>query len=272
MTIIRKVFNPFFTSLQVVVRVKLLNLSKIHKIRSMKTKLVLLSVAVTLLCSSCVINGWENSVSGDGNVVTDARDISGFTGIHASCGVDVFLSQGDYHVEVVADQNLQDVIKTEIEGDKLIIKTKQGIRNAASKKVFISLPELKKLNISSAGDVEGETPFHCEDLDINISSAGDLSLEVYANNIGIDISSSGDAKLSGETENLRADLSSAGDLNAFDLLAKVAKVQVSSAGDARVNASEELDMSASSAGNIYYTGDAQVIRSNTSSAGDIIHR
>ncbi len=238
----------------------------------MKRKLFLLTALIPLLCTSCVISGWDNSISGDGNVVTETRDISGFTGVHASSGVDVFISQGEFHVEVVADQNLQEIIRTELEGGNLIIKTRQGIRNAESKKVYVSLPELKRLNISSAGDCSGETPFHCGDLDINVSSAGDLNLEVYADFIGINISSSGDARLAGETKELRASLSSAGDLKAFDLKAGVAKVEVSSAGDASVNASEELDLSASSAGNIYYTGEARVVRSHTSSAGDIIKR
>jgi len=67
-------------------------------------------------------------------------------------------------------------------------------------------------------------------------------------------------------------LSSAGDLNAFDLVAAKVDVDVSSAGDARVHATEEISMNASSAGNIYYRGDARVIHSRSSSAGDIVHR
>jgi len=238
----------------------------------MKTRLIILSAVLALTCSSCVITGWDNSVSGDGNVVTETRDITGFTGVHAGSGVDVYLSQGDFKVEVVADENLQEIITTELEGGNLHIRTRQGIRNAESKKVYVSLPELKRVNISSAGDCKGETPFKCEELDINVSSAGDLEMEVYANEINVDISSAGDAKLFGETVKLRANLSSAGDLHAFDLKAEEARVEVSSSGDAKVNASRELDLSASSAGNIYYTGDAKVVRSHTSSAGDIIRR
>ncbi len=67
-------------------------------------------------------------------------------------------------------------------------------------------------------------------------------------------------------------MSSAGDLHAYDLQAGEVKVGVSSAGDARVFATDEISMSASSAGNIYYKGDAQVIRSSKSSAGDIVKK
>jgi hypothetical protein len=107
---------------------------------------------------------------------------------------------------------------------------------------------------------------------MSISSAGDLTLEVDADRIDLDISSSGDAKLAGSAEVLDASLSSAGDLNAFDLLAEKVEVSVSSAGDARVHATDEISMTASSAGNIYYRGNAQVVHSNSSSAGSIVHR
>ena len=155
----------------------------------------------------------------------------------------------------------------------LIVKTERvSIRNAKSKKVHVTLPELKELRISSAGDLVGQTPFNCEDLRISISSAGDLSLEVEAQAIDLDISSSGDASISGTAGEFNVNLSSAGDLNAFDLIAGKVDVDVSSAGDARVHATEEISMRASSAGNIYYKGDARVIHSNSSSAGNISHK
>jgi len=152
-------------------------------------------------------------------------------------------------------------------------KTDRGnIRRAKSKKVYVTLPELKELKISSAGDCEGQTPFSCDELRLGISSAGDLSLEVVANEIYLDISSSGDARIAGSTNVLDVNLSSAGDLRAYDLIAKKVDVNVSSAGDARVHATEEISMNASSAGNIYYRGDARVLHSSSSSAGDIIKK
>ena len=67
-------------------------------------------------------------------------------------------------------------------------------------------------------------------------------------------------------------MSSAGDLDAFDLDADYVKVRVSSAGDARVMANKEIDMGASSAGSIYYKGDATVTHISKSSAGSISHK
>ncbi|MBN2699511.1 MAG: DUF2807 domain-containing protein [Bacteroidales bacterium] len=224
------------------------------------------------LACSCYFEGWNNGITGAGNVVEEKRDLDGFTGLHITSGVDVFLSQdAEYTVRVEADENLVEMIKTEVKGELLEVGVeKPGIRRAESKKVFVSLPDLKSIRVSSAGDCTGETPFRCEELDIEVSSAGDLTMEVYARRIDLDISSSGDVKLSGEAGDFEADLSSAGDLDAFDLTAKRVDVSVSSAGNAKVFATEELRMVSSSAGYIYYRGDAKIIRSSSSSAGNII--
>ena len=237
-------------------------------------KAALLSIVLVLSLSSCYFDGWGTGISGNGNVVEDVRDVDGFTGVEVSTGIDVFLSQGNnFEVVVEADENLQEVILTELKGDNLVVRTDHvNIRSAKSKKVHVTLPELTELKISSAGDCVGQTPFQCGDLNLSISSAGDLTLEVEAGRINLDISSSGDARLAGSAEVLDATLSSAGDLHAFDLVAGRVDVNVSSAGDARVHATEELEMNASSAGNIYYRGEAEVVRSTSSSAGSIVRR
>ncbi len=237
-------------------------------------KAAFLFVIVSLTVSSCYIDGWNNGISGNGNVIEETRDVAGFTGVQVSAGIDVYLSQGsDFEVTVEADENLMEVILTELKGDMLVVRTdRTSIRSAKSKKVHVTLPELTELKISSAGDCEGQTPFQCDELRLDISSAGDLLLEVEADRIRLAISSSGDARISGTANLLDASLSSAGDLNAFDLIAKKVNVDVSSAGDAKVHATEEISMDASSAGNVYYTGDARIIHSSRSSAGDIIKR
>jgi len=200
--------------------------------------------------------------------------VDGFTGVHISSGIDVLLTEGNqFEVVVEADENLQEVIETELRGNMLVVGTDRvNIRRAEAKRVYVTLPRLEELKISSAGDCDGQTPFRCEDLRISISSAGDLSLEVEADRIDVDISSSGDAKITGKANVLDASLSSAGDLDAWDLEARVVEVNVSSAGDARVFATEEISMDASSAGNIYYRGDPRVLHSRSSSAGEIVKR
>jgi hypothetical protein len=106
-------------------------------------------------------------------------------------------------------------------------------------------------------------------LDIQMSSAGDLKLELEANEIDISISSAGNVNLKGKTKILKADLSSAGDLNAFDLEATEGDISVSSAGNARVFVTGEASFRSSSAGDIDYRGEPKIREIHTSSAGSV---
>lgn len=237
-------------------------------------RILLFTGILSFIClQSCFFAGdWNNGITGNGDVETEVVNIDGFIGVHARAGIDVVLSQGDFFVEVVADENLQEYITVELKGDMLVIGSERNIYRAESKLVNVSLPELEELKITSAGDMEAETDFECKDLKIIISSAGDLKMGVTADMVDISISSSGDCDIWGQCSYLRADLSSAGNLNAYDLDADKAKVRVSSAGDAKVWANEEVDLGASSAGSIYYKGEAKVVHKNTSSAGSIVHK
>lgn len=226
-------------------------------------------LSIIVLLSGCMIN-IQDSITGNGNVVKQSRDVSEFNKIKVGSGIDVILTQGNkYTLEVEADENLQSWIRTEISGNELHIFTDKNIRFAKTKKVYVTCQTLERIDISSAGDVIGVTPFKTDKLDIEMSSAGDLKFEVYANEIEISITSAGNANLKGKTNQLKADLSSAGDLNAFDLEAKTVDVSVSSAGNARVYVTEEASFRSSSAGDIDYRGEPKIKEIHTSSAGSV---
>jgi hypothetical protein len=222
--------------------------------------------------SSCYF-GPHETVYGSGNVVSEERDIGDFDELKVSSGIDVIMRQGnDISLELEADDNLHEAIITEVVDHTLKIGTRKNIRSARSKKVYLVYRELNSIRISSAGDVSGENTLETDRLSIDLSSAGDLVLDVEAETIDCDISSSGDAKLSGSTDILTASLSSAGDLHAYDLITRKAEVSCSSAGDARVYATEEFKLRSSSAGSIYYKGDGRLVSSHTSSAGSIVKK
>jgi len=241
----------------------------------MKTKksIVLVSLLLIILSMSCDYSMFTDTIYGDGNVVSEIRNISSFDGIKVSSGIDVFIKQGDAeNLKLEADENLHEVIKTEVKNNTLYIYTEENIRKAKSKTVYVLYKELNRIKISSSGDIKGANTLKTDELDISLSSAGDLDLDIQAREIYLSISSSGDAKISGKANFLKASLSSAGDLDAYDLEVKKCKITVSSAGNAKINVTEDLDATASSAGDIYYTGDPEIKNLNSSSAGGIHKR
>lgn len=230
-----------------------------------------LTIMVLLLGITVFANGQiRKTVYGNNNVVTKERPAGSFTGIKVSTGIDVYLSQGDImSITVEADENLHEYIQTEVTNGTLKVYSDAYIRDAETKKVYVTMKEVLSVSTTSAGDIIGETPVKTDDLKLSASSAGDIKLEVYAKNIDLNGSSSGDLTLSGEADILNADLSSAGDLNAYNLKVREARISVSSAGDADIYVTERLKANASSAGDVNYKGDPEYVDAHSSSAGGV---
>ena len=236
----------------------------------MKNLKILFIVLMSLAITSCINGQLRRTIRGNHNVVKQERTAGSFSGIRVSAGIDVYLKQGDKEsITVEADENLQEYIKTEINGDILNISSDANIRDAEKENVYVTIRDLKSLKTSSAGNITGQMPFKADELELSASSAGDIKLEVSAKSIKADISSSGNITIDGTADKLEADLSSAGDLNAYELSVREADVSVSSAGDADINVSEKLTARASSAGDINYRGNPKYIDSHSSSAGGI---
>jgi hypothetical protein len=234
----------------------------------------IVAAVFTILMISAVANAqiWE-SVRGNHNVVKKERRIQSFTGVKVSSGIDVYLSQGnDEKLVVEADENLHEYITTEVRNGVLNVYSEVNIRDAERKRIYVTMKEVNSVRTTSAGDVIGQTPIKTERLDLSASSAGNIDLEVNADEINLDISSSGDISLKGATRILDANLSSAGDLNANELEAKEAEISVSSAGDAEVNVLDKITARASSAGDITYSGNPKYVDAHSSSAGGIHRR
>ena len=129
-------------------------------------RIVSLSIALAVLFmlqSGCTyaIKG----IKGDGNVVKQERDVSNFKGIDVGGAFKVFLTQGDTEKLVLeADQNLMDVIETDVRAGVLRIKTSEDINNATELNVYITFKDLNELDISGACDLMGENKFKLDDI------------------------------------------------------------------------------------------------------------
>src|SRR4030095_1169108 len=83
------------------------------------------------------------SVRGSGNVAIETRDIQDFKAIDVS-GVFVveLVAQKDFSVQVEADDNVLEYIKTEVNDGVLEISTSRKIKSPSTLKVRISAPDI----------------------------------------------------------------------------------------------------------------------------------
>ena len=232
----------------------------------------IVGLAVTFLLMSCQFNSnFGFGVKGNGNVETQERHIDdNFNEIRVSRGLDVYLTQSDdVSVEVQADENLHDIIMTEVENNILRIYADEIINYAASKKVMVSFKDINKISSSSGSDVYSTNTIVAESLELSTSSGSDMELEVDTHVIECSSSSGSDLRLSGKTDKLYADASSGSDIKASNLKSNNCEARASSGADITVNTSKELYAKASSGGDIKYYGNPEKISKKDGVSGSI---
>ena len=235
-------------------------------------KLLLILVVTVVAASSCRF-GFGKRVSGNGTMKTDEHTVSDFKNVHLSGAMDVYLSQGDVKpVRIETDDNLLQYIEVVQQGDDLIIRERNGFNLDPSDhiKVYVTAPVYNRIQLSGAGNIYSEGKItNPEDMEIVVSGAGDVKMELKAPSVKANISGAGSIVLKGDTKDVDLDLSGVGNAHCFDLLSENAKVRVSGVGDADVYASVSLDAHVSGVGDIKYKGGASNVNQQVSGAGSI---
>ena len=227
-------------------------------------KNLLIAFASLLFFSACHYR------TGSGNIVTEKRSTGSFTGVSAAGGFQVEIKNGPAEeVTVEADDNLIKYIETDVSGGQLRIRLKVHNVNDAHLKVFITAPEINKLNASAAADIEAKDGLKSSgEINLQASSAAKITTAVDAPSVKADASSAGEISLSGRTKNFTAESSSGSNIKASQLLSENTVATASSGASAHVHASVTLEANASSGGNINYLGGANV-KVSQSSGGSV---
>ncbi len=221
---------------------------------------ITIAFLMALFLSSCAFDiSFGDGKKGNGVVQKDQREVTGeFTVVSASEGLDVYVTQADdFEITVEADENIIDLIGTDIEDGRLKIHAIENI-GRATKKVHVSLPRITALKSSSGADLMAQGIIKADKIALDASSGSDLEIELIADEVEADTSSGADIKISGEANLFYADASSGSDIKARDFMVKVCNADASSGADISLNVSETLTADASSGADISYSGEATV--------------
>ncbi|MBT8223873.1 MAG: DUF2807 domain-containing protein, partial [Eudoraea sp.] len=219
---------------------------------------ITIAVLMALFLSSCAFDmSWGEGKRGNGIVEEERREITDdFTVITASEGLDVYVTQDrDFEILVEADENVIDLIGTDIKNGRLKIHAIENI-GRATKKIYVTLPEITSLRTSSGADLTTREVISADKISLDASSGSDLRVELNADEVSADTSSGASIRISGEANILYADASSGSDIKAGAFEVKTCEADASSGADIRVNVSERLIADASSGADIKYTGKA----------------
>ncbi|MCX6305770.1 MAG: DUF2807 domain-containing protein [Bacteroidetes bacterium] len=229
--------------------------------------LVSLFLGMTSLVASCNVIGGAH---GDGNILKEVRKVSGFDGIEVSGAFDIILKQGTTEeVTVESDANLLPIIRTEVVGGTLKIETKKPIHHVTVMKVYITVKDLKRIDVSGAVDIATDGRISVPELNIEASGATDSKMEIAVQRLKLDCSGASKIKFSGSATDVNMELSGASDIFGYDMLVENYDIDISGAGNAQVNVSKKLHAEISGAGSVKYKGSPTDIDQSVSGAGSI---
>ncbi|WP_299668649.1 head GIN domain-containing protein [uncultured Polaribacter sp.] len=225
---------------------------------------------IASIFTSCGVD-MLNRVNGNRNVVVKERKPQDrFSGIKVSTGIDLYISQGNKNtITVEADENLHDIIITEVKDGVLKIYSDKNIWQAKARKVYVTLENLDLLRATSGSDVYSETTIKTAAISITATSGADIRIEVDAESVETNATSGSDIKISGTSINHASSATSGSSIDAYNLKSNNVIVNASSGADINIYASQKIEAKASSGGDVDFKGNPAKVTKKSSSGGSV---
>ncbi|GGG48448.1 DUF4252 domain-containing protein [Epilithonimonas arachidiradicis] len=220
-----------------------------------------------------------STIKSDKTNVGSVRDVPAFNGIETSSGVDVEFSQSPKQSVVVkVEPEKQQYVITEVENGvlKIFVRNK-GVKNLNfnSLKVIVSGPKLSRLVTKSGSSFKAVTPVNetnfaasctsgsqvsgdfkiSTNTALEVSSGVNVKMNLETKSLALEASSGSSIKLAGKADSGVYSASSGSSISANDFVTKSAVVDASSGANVKINTTESLTASASSASSIQYRGN-----------------
>ncbi|MEM1326584.1 MAG: head GIN domain-containing protein [Bacteroidota bacterium] len=233
--------------------------------------LVFFTALFILFCHTIVEAQW--GTRGNGDVTKQTRKVSNFDAVSVGGGIDLYIRQGSsYEVVVETDENLQDLIRTEVRGDRLKIYVEKSIWRSEEMNVYVTLPQLNELMASGGSDVYSKGTIRSDEFKLNANGGSDVHLELDVNTLIANASGGSDTELRGTVERMELSASGGSDFDGRDVQVNYAKIRASGGSDSYIHVNKEVDIEASGASDVYLYGDAKIIHKSVSGASDFHRR
>lgn len=191
----------------------------------------------------------------------EVRELNNFREVGFSIPGELEVEQGNkYYVKITGDESDVNDIITQIEGDKLIIKSRSKNAHYKGIKVFVILPEIESIDVAGSGNAIIPKQVKADNIKFNLAGSGDISAEkISALNVNVNIAGSGNIRIEGKTESLtKIEIAGSGNVYLENLESEDVEIHIAGSGSAQVFAMENLDVHIAGSGDVYYKGSPRV--------------
>jgi len=238
---------------------------------------VIILLSYILLTYSCKKENRCDCIKSTGAIIMTDRNAINFTSIRLQDKMDVYITQGThFEVKVEAGKNLQDLIKTQLNGDTLVLLNDnrcnwvRGYKHKIS--IYITAPYFKHIIQNGMGALISNGIIEQDIISFRSGNSGDLKLNIKTKICLGSSHGNGDTYLSGTTDRMNLDYKGTNYLYAGDLtILSYLYLHSVTLGATYINAPENglMDVILDASGNVYYTGNPATIRLTKNSKGNL---
>jgi hypothetical protein len=191
------------------------------------------------------------NVVGSGNLVSEQKDLSGFSVVDVEDGFEVDITQSSsYSISVTADDNVIDDVQVTKSGDTLNVGLRSDIYSTLSLRLEITMPDLYEVRFSGG----------------TIGNAGEFT---STHDFVLDLSGGSRIELEGSAGFLKIDASGGSQLDLSGFSVDEASVNLSGGSIATINLDGSLDADLNGGSQLHYIGDV-TLRDIETSGGSIV--
>ncbi len=230
-------------------------------------KLSFLFLTIPVLFSACTSKCIEDS----GIHITKNLTLNIFDEIKVSGPLKLVLHQdSSYSLQLSADSNLIDQIKTDVSGGEFrVTLDPEKYCGTDSIVVHAGIGELKKLTADNKSQVFGEGIIYAADLKISLSDTTIITLNLNTANLKTEVDGKAKINLSGQTGKHEFKSKGAIELNAFNFVAGYYNLDLEGVGKSNINVLNELKIKTSGASEIYYKGSPNKVDEKKNGIGKL---
>ena len=239
---------------------------------------LLIIICWLFLFNSCKKESMCDCVKSSGPTNVIYHDLKDFKCIYLTDKMDLFLTQGTkFEVKVEAGENLQRLIKTELDGETLKVFNNNKcnwVRGYKHKiKIYVTAPYFKYLRHGGLGTIETLNTIVQDTISLRTENSGDFRLDLNTYKITGSAHGNGDMYLTGTTDRLESDFTGTNYLYSYGLkVNSYIYLHSVSIGHAFINAPENglMDIVLDRAGNVFYKGNPTTINLTRNNKGNLI--
>lgn len=236
----------------------------------MKTRISILLLVIITAIGACKKE--DECINGNGDIKQETRDVGEYNTVTASGAFNITFAQtSNSQVDLFGDSNVLPIIKTNVTNKNLVIGTdgSQCYSTSTNIEVTLSSPLITSITLDGAGMINGNG-LNQDELRFITNGSAVINSSFNVNTFEGRINGSGDATYAGTAKDASFYITGTGNIYATTLVTEKSAITISGVGDVRVTVSQELNVTITGAGNVYYYGDPGIINTNITGTGELI--